>query len=435
MKMKKGGGFTLIELLVVIAIIAILAAILFPVFSRAREKARQTTCISNQKQIALAILMAVQENDETIPEAANIWSSIGVSGKALQCPTAGKAIANGYGFNESLGGLGYGELTDPVHVYFTADAKEDSGNIISIGNGDGRHNGGLIASYADGHVQTLSVAPSVFVYATEQVSKGMAANVLSPSDGSYDAAGWKFINTRDTPAPVTAANNSADSHRLTSDGINIKVRIRGDGNRGDVSGDLLRHYPAGMPKDGTGEAKEYWVFQSPVTFVESINPNFAAPNDMGSVNYYISVLDDAGVAIVRVQIGHGGDHYELGDYIGVMYNGQTGDAGMHRNFPGTNAVSMLRDQYASGGPCTNDPGHNCHALNIGRMDSVFKSSTLLNIAVIDGDFIVEYGGLVGEGTLDGTTANWKKPTTLVISNTYSNSPNVIDFQNPRFSMK
>ncbi len=57
-------GFTLIELLVVIAIIAILAAILFPVFARAREKARQTSCLSNLKQIGLAAMMYAQDYDE-----------------------------------------------------------------------------------------------------------------------------------------------------------------------------------------------------------------------------------------------------------------------------------------------------------------------------------------------------------------------------------
>ncbi len=60
-------GFTLIELLVVIAIIAILAAILFPVFARAREKARQASCSSNVKQIMLGLLMYVQDYDERTP--------------------------------------------------------------------------------------------------------------------------------------------------------------------------------------------------------------------------------------------------------------------------------------------------------------------------------------------------------------------------------
>ncbi len=68
MKERK-GGFTLIELLVVIAIIAILAAILFPVFASARSKARQTTCLSNMKQIGTALMMYVQDNDETYPMA------------------------------------------------------------------------------------------------------------------------------------------------------------------------------------------------------------------------------------------------------------------------------------------------------------------------------------------------------------------------------
>jgi prepilin-type N-terminal cleavage/methylation domain-containing protein/prepilin-type processing-associated H-X9-DG protein len=60
-------GFTLIELLVVIAIIAILAAILFPVFAKAREKARQSTCTNNLKQFGLAALSYTQDYDETLP--------------------------------------------------------------------------------------------------------------------------------------------------------------------------------------------------------------------------------------------------------------------------------------------------------------------------------------------------------------------------------
>jgi len=71
--MMKKRGFTLIELLVVIAIIAILAAILFPVFAKAREKARQTACLSNMKQLALASLMYASDYDET-------WSPMATSG-------------------------------------------------------------------------------------------------------------------------------------------------------------------------------------------------------------------------------------------------------------------------------------------------------------------------------------------------------------------
>jgi prepilin-type processing-associated H-X9-DG protein/prepilin-type N-terminal cleavage/methylation domain-containing protein len=70
---KKSSGFTPIELLVVIAIIAILAAILFPVFAQAREKARQITCASNEKQIGLGILIYVEDVDGLYPPSEN-WS-------------------------------------------------------------------------------------------------------------------------------------------------------------------------------------------------------------------------------------------------------------------------------------------------------------------------------------------------------------------------
>ena len=78
MQTKKNYAFTLIELLVVIAIIAILAAILFPVFAKVREKARQTSCLSNEKQLGLGFLQYTEDNDESFTPADN--STVGMHG-------------------------------------------------------------------------------------------------------------------------------------------------------------------------------------------------------------------------------------------------------------------------------------------------------------------------------------------------------------------
>ncbi len=81
--MKRRNAFTLIELLVVIAIIAILAAILFPVFAQAREKARATSCVSNIKQLTTSLAMYTQDYDETVVLAIE-WNTWGIWTERIQ---------------------------------------------------------------------------------------------------------------------------------------------------------------------------------------------------------------------------------------------------------------------------------------------------------------------------------------------------------------
>ena len=139
-------GFTLIELLVVIAIIAVLAAILFPVFARAREKARMSTCQSNQRQIAAAVQMFSQDHEESLPTSGTVWADINVDAGVQVCPTAGKKVPIGYIYNDKLSGAAIGELADPSAVFITADGKDEKI--------DRRHSNQLVMSYLDGHVNS-----------------------------------------------------------------------------------------------------------------------------------------------------------------------------------------------------------------------------------------------------------------------------------------
>jgi len=100
----KTKAFTLIELLVVIAIIAILAAILFPVFAKVREKARQTSCTSNEKQLGMGFIQYVQDNDEAFPPGMS--DRVGYSGgwahfvtPYLKSPAVYKCPDDSYTYN------------------------------------------------------------------------------------------------------------------------------------------------------------------------------------------------------------------------------------------------------------------------------------------------------------------------------------------------
>ena len=186
-------GFTLIELLVVIAIIAILSAILFPVFSRAREKARQSTCTSNLKQLMVGIQMYVQDHDEAYPMSAfPAGSCVATMNSQImpyvkndnlgRCPSEPQAMdvvqmfalyggpcpgtprytsyttnaavfANGY-MLAMMGGttVSEGEIPKPSETILIYDGNVTQTQTQPV---QARHNGTFVAGYADGHVKAL----------------------------------------------------------------------------------------------------------------------------------------------------------------------------------------------------------------------------------------------------------------------------------------
>ena len=188
-------GFTLIELLVVIAIIAILAAILFPVFAKAREKARQSSCLSNVKQLVLGVMQYTQDYDEVLPASSCSYQIAAVdfnwydqlspylkNTQILKCPSY-NAAAIGYGWNYQNFGYYYGshgtgwstslgQVQVPAETIVLGDNPDAgmygaAGRYIygpgqssppadGIGNVSGRHNEGGNYGFLDGHAKWLS---------------------------------------------------------------------------------------------------------------------------------------------------------------------------------------------------------------------------------------------------------------------------------------
>jgi prepilin-type N-terminal cleavage/methylation domain-containing protein len=157
-------GFTLIELLVVVAIIAILAAILFPVFARAREKARQTQCLNNLRQLATGILMYAQDHEEKLPPnpGQGAWSTtleVVTDAAVYDCPSKDGTGAQNrpeYCFNSFLFDTALGDVTSTATALMLADMQ--TGNPApnyawrTGGDLDARHGGGLLVACVDGHV-------------------------------------------------------------------------------------------------------------------------------------------------------------------------------------------------------------------------------------------------------------------------------------------
>ncbi|MHB9134219.1 MAG: prepilin-type N-terminal cleavage/methylation domain-containing protein [Armatimonadota bacterium] len=212
-------GFTLIELLVVIAIIAILAAILFPVFAKAREKARQTTCLNNQRQIAIAMQMYTQDNKEKYPLAAS-WamalSQYNIVSKVLDCPSVthdGSLDQPDYFFvgGSFLSGTSLGDIKDPASAPLLGDFAEpgkapayiddkgtsDLGKALAA-TATSRHNNGAVFAYVDGHVGWLAKAdinPLIFLPSVDTLTQTTQAisygQLFTDPIVAWDGSAWK----------------------------------------------------------------------------------------------------------------------------------------------------------------------------------------------------------------------------------------------------
>lgn len=143
-------GFTLIELLVVIAIIAILAAILFPVFAKARENARRISCVSGMKQIGLGLMQYVQDNDELYAFQTTACDGVYIGTAGCTAPATPLP----------MGSPGGQTFADKLHPYIKSEAVWKCPSSSKKGNGLGRvsyHMSGCLSGRSMADVQSPAI--------------------------------------------------------------------------------------------------------------------------------------------------------------------------------------------------------------------------------------------------------------------------------------
>ena len=164
-------SFGLIELLVVVGVIAIMAAIMFPVFARAREKARQSSCLSNIRQLTLATLQFAQEHNDTLPSAFNWAKSVEPYAKnsmIFQCVSVEAKPGTHYAMNPSLSGRKLDGIAKPNQAVL----------IYEVQNGQPalRHNDGMNVGYVDGHVKWVKGGPPDYIGPATSINPGAPDN-------------------------------------------------------------------------------------------------------------------------------------------------------------------------------------------------------------------------------------------------------------------
>lgn len=193
--MSRTRGFTLLELLVVVAIMVVLASLLLPAFSAAREKARQTKCLSNQRDIAMMIHTWVQDHEETYPDAATVWDELKVIPEQLLCPTMEAELLRGkrrddaaprqndYAYSNMLSNKPAGAVKTVTEELLTVDANVSSRpqSAVAVNHGFNvfsapediayRHSDGFIASFCDGHVELLHEPPPLWVIMNPDIAE------------------------------------------------------------------------------------------------------------------------------------------------------------------------------------------------------------------------------------------------------------------------